>query len=73
MKPKISGAEQDRRREQVKQDQNPRVYSIPHAGAMAGLNRNASYAAAKRGEIPTIKFGKLLKVPAAAWHRIVGE
>lgn len=61
--------EQGHRREQS----SPRVYSIPFAGAMAGLNRNASYAAAKRGEIPTIKFGKLLKVPAAAWHRIIGE
>jgi hypothetical protein len=73
MKAQISAAEHDRRREQSKGDQKPRVYSIPFAGAMAGLNRNASYAAAKRGEIPTIKFGKLLKVPAAAWHRIVGE
>ena len=65
----ISAAERDRR----PGDQKPHVYSIPFAGAMAGLNRNASYAAAKRGEIPTIRFNKLLKVPAAAWHRILGE
>lgn len=49
-----------------------RVYTVPEAGQMAGLSRNKSYAAAKRGEIPTIKFGKLRKVPAAAWHRILG-
>jgi excisionase family DNA binding protein len=48
-----------------------RVYTIPEAGQMAGLSRNKSYDAAKRGEIPTIKFGKLRKVPAAAWHRIL--
>ena len=47
------------------------VYSVPEAGAMAGLNRLASYAAAKRGEIPTIRFGKLMRVPAAAWDRIL--
>jgi hypothetical protein len=45
------------------------VYSIPVAGAMAGLSREGSYAAAKRGEIPTIAFGRLRKVPAAAWER----
>jgi hypothetical protein len=69
MKPQICLEQSSR----SKQDQKSRVYSIPVAGAMAGLTRNASYAAAKRGEIPTIKFGKLLKVPAAAWHRIIGE
>jgi hypothetical protein len=45
------------------------TYEVPEAGAMVGLNRNASYAAAKRGEIPTIRFGKLLRVPKPAWHK----
>ena len=45
------------------------TYEVPEAGAMVGLNRNASYAAAKRGDIPTIRFGKLLKVPKPAWHK----
>jgi hypothetical protein len=52
-------------------EQECRVYTVPEAGKMAGLNRNKSYSAAERGEIPTIKFGKLLKVPAAAWDRIL--
>jgi hypothetical protein len=43
------------------------VLEVPEAGAMVGLTRNASYAAAKRGDIPTIRFGRLLKVPRAAW------
>ena len=30
------------------------------------LSRNAAYAAAKRGDIPTIKIGKLLRVPVRA-------
>ena len=47
------------------------VYDVPQAGAMLGLNKNAAYAAAKRGDIPTIKIGKLLKVPKAAFHAIL--
>jgi hypothetical protein len=49
------------------------TYEVPEAGAMVGLNRNAAYKAAKRGEIPTIRFGKLLKVPKAAWHRMLAN
>lgn len=47
------------------------VYEVPEAGAMLGLNRNASYLAAKRGDLPTIKIGKLLKVPKAAFHAML--
>jgi len=47
------------------------VYEVPEAGAMLGLTRNASYDAAKRGDIPTIRFGKLLRVPKAAFHRML--
>lgn len=47
------------------------VYSVPQAGAMADLNRNASYDAARRGDIPTIRFGKLLKEPAALWDQML--
>jgi hypothetical protein len=43
-----------------------RVLSVPAAGRALGLGRNAAYAAAKRGDIPTIKFGKLLRVPVIA-------
>lgn len=50
-------------------DEDKLVYEVPEAGAMAGLNKNASYAAAKRGEIPTIRFGRLLKVPKKAWDK----
>ncbi|HZZ23190.1 MAG TPA: hypothetical protein VFE60_11720 [Roseiarcus sp.] len=46
--------------------------SVPDAGALVGLSINASYAAAKRGEIPTVKIGSLLIVPRAAWLRKLG-
>ncbi len=48
------------------------VISVQEAGAMAGLSRNAAYEAAKRGEIPTVKWGRLLKVPKAAWLKKLG-
>lgn len=51
----------------------PLTYSIPIAGSMAGLARNASYAAARRGEIPVIKFGGKCRVPAEKWKRILAE
>lgn len=54
-------------------DNKPRVYTVPEAGQMAGLSRNGAYAAAERGEIPTVSFGRLLRVPAAAWDQILRE
>jgi hypothetical protein len=53
--------------------QEPFTYSIPVAGGMAGLAKNASYAAARRGEIPVIKFGGKRRVPANRWRRILAE
>jgi hypothetical protein len=48
------------------------AFSVPQAGAMVGLSRNASYEAAKRGEIPTIPFGSRLIVPRVVWLRKLG-
>jgi hypothetical protein len=46
--------------------------SVPEAGKKYfGLSRNASYDAAARGEIPTIKIGRLLKVPIVALDRML--
>jgi hypothetical protein len=45
----------------------PQTLTIPEAGKLYfGLCRNAAYAAAKRGDIPTIRLGKLLRVPVRA-------
>lgn len=54
-----------------KESSEPRTYKVPQAGKMAGLGRNAAYDAARRGEIPTLRFGKLLRVPAALWDRML--
>ena len=47
------------------------VYEVPEAGQMLGLNRNAAYAAAKRGDIPVIRIGRLLRVPKVAFDRML--
>jgi hypothetical protein len=37
----------------------------PEAGRVLGLRRGATYAAARSGDIKTIRLGRLLKVPTA--------
>jgi hypothetical protein len=50
----------------------PKTLSVPEAGrAYYGVSRNSAYAAAARGEIPTIKIGKLLRVPVAAMEEML--
>jgi hypothetical protein len=47
--------------------------SIPEAGRVCfGLARQASYAAAKKGDIPTIKVGGSLFVPTTALRKKLG-
>jgi excisionase family DNA binding protein len=48
--------------------------TVPEAGAeYFGLSRGGSYEAAKRGEIPTIRIGKLLRVPVKALDEMLSE
>jgi Helix-turn-helix domain len=45
--------------------------SVPDAGAVLGLSRNAAYLAAQRGEIPTLKFGNRRRVPTARLRQMI--
>jgi len=48
----------------------PLTMSVPEAGKKYfDLSRDGSYRAAERGEIPTIRVGRLLRVPIAAMDR----
>ena len=47
------------------------VYTVEEAGKILGLTKNGSYVAAKRGDFPTIKIGRLIKVPKAALHQFI--
>jgi hypothetical protein len=50
--------------------ETPRTLTVPEAGKLYyDLSRNGSYAAAARGEIPTIKVGRLLRVPIKAMEQ----
>ena len=47
-----------------------KTLSVPDAGKLYfDLGRNASYKAARRGDIPTIRIGRLLRVPIVAIER----
>jgi hypothetical protein len=45
---------------------------VPIAGAILDLNRSASYEAARRGDIETIRIGRLLKAPTAPLRKKLG-
>jgi hypothetical protein len=46
--------------------------TVPDAGAYIGLGRAASYAAAKRGDLPTVRIGRRVVVPAPMLLRMLG-
>lgn len=45
---------------------------VPEAGELLGLGRDASYAAAAKGEIPTLRFGRRLVVPVPKLLAMLG-
>jgi excisionase family DNA binding protein len=50
----------------------PKTMTVPEAGKeYFGLSRNAAYSAAKNGDIPTIKIGRLLRVPIRALEEML--
>jgi hypothetical protein len=55
-------------------DTSPKTMPVPDAGRIYfGLGRNASYEAAKRGDIPTIKIGGRLRAVVSALERMLEE
>jgi excisionase family DNA binding protein len=47
------------------------TYNIEEVGRLLGIGRNQAYEAARRGDFPTIKIGKRLLVPKAAFDRLL--
>jgi hypothetical protein len=46
--------------------------SVPEAGhRYFGLGRQASYGAAKRGDLPTVRIGRIIRVPVRALERML--
>jgi excisionase family DNA binding protein len=54
-----------------KEEITPATYSVVEAGRLLGLGRSSAYAAARRREIPVLRFGQLLRVPKAALDRML--
>lgn len=51
-----------------------KTMSVPEAGSLYfDLERDASYAAARRGDLPIIKIGRTLRVPVAALERMLEQ
>jgi len=70
-RPEITGRGQPAR--STKKSMSDRlVYTVPEAGQLLGLGRNAAYEAAKRGDIPTLEFGRRKMVPKIPFHRLLG-
>ena len=47
--------------------------SVPEAGRQLGLGRDAAYEAARRGQLPALRFGRHWRVPVAALERMLAE
>jgi len=45
--------------------------TVEEAGKRIGLSRGGSYSAAKRGELPVLKFGRRLLVPKPAFEEML--
>jgi hypothetical protein len=52
--------------------EKPLTMSVPEAGKRYfDMSRGASYEAASRGEIPTVRIGRLLRVPVRALEQML--
>ncbi|MFY9292613.1 MAG: helix-turn-helix domain-containing protein [Methylorubrum rhodinum] len=57
--------------EAVMPAQERKTISVEEAGRRLGVSRNTAYEAAGRGEIPTIRIGRRMLVPLAAFERLL--
>ena len=54
-------------------DEDELTITVPEAGRRLGLGKNASYEAARRGELPVLRFGRKLRVPRVAFERLLAD
>jgi hypothetical protein len=56
----------------IMEDEAPKTLSVPQAGRRYfELGKNASYEAARRGDLPVIRIGGRLRVPVVALERML--
>ena len=51
-------------------DDAPAFLTVPEAAQVLRIGRSAAYEAAQRGELPTVRFGRRLRVPRQALLRL---
>jgi len=47
------------------------TYTVEEMGKKLGIGRNAAYEAARRGDFPTMKIGRLIRVPKMAADKLL--
>ena len=51
----------------------PVTMTVPEARRRLGIGRNSAYEAAASGQIPTIRIGRRILVPRAAFERMLEQ
>lgn len=51
----------------------PSFYDLDYAARELGISRASAYSAAAKGDIPTIRVGRLLRVPSRWFKEARGE
>jgi excisionase family DNA binding protein len=51
----------------------PKTYTVEEAAKLLRISRGSAYAAARAGELPTVRIGKRLLVPRARLEELLGE
>ena len=49
------------------------TYTVDEYARMAGIGRNQAYDAVRRKEVPSIRHGKRILIPAASVDRMLAE
>lgn len=53
-------------------DQLPPTLTVEEAGQLLGISRRSAYRAVERGEIPSLRLGRLLRVPTVKLLDLIG-
>jgi excisionase family DNA binding protein len=55
-----------------KTSETRKTITVEEAAVLLGIGRGTAYEAARRGELPTLRFGRRLLVPLAALDQLLG-
>ena len=55
----------------VQVDDTRLTLTVDEAGRLLGISRNSAFEAVRRGDIPSIRVGKRILIPRAAFERLL--